>query len=89
MSDDRRLTEDYLPIEAISAEASGEPRTKGHISTIHIWRVRRPLAACRAAVYRALVRASADENSDFHLGYRHVSSVDINPYTEVGTQFGA
>jgi hypothetical protein len=28
MSDDRRLIEDYLPIEAISAEASGEPRTK-------------------------------------------------------------
>jgi len=55
--DDKRLIEDYLPIEAISAEASSEPRTKGHISTLHIWRARRPLVACRAAVYGALVPA--------------------------------
>lgn len=58
MTDDRRLIEDYLPIEAISVEASGEPRTKGHISTLHIWRARRPLVACRAAVYGALVPQS-------------------------------
>jgi len=57
-SDDRRLIEDYLPIADISAEASGEPRTKGHISTLHIWRARRPLVACRAAVYAALVPKS-------------------------------
>jgi putative DNA methylase len=55
VTDDKRLIEDYLPIEAISAEASSEPRTKGHISTMHIWRARRPLVACRAAVYGALV----------------------------------
>ncbi len=56
--DDRRLIEDYLPIEAISAEASREksPR-KGHISTLHLWWARRPLVACRAAVYGALVPA--------------------------------
>jgi putative DNA methylase len=58
MSDDSRLIEDYLPIEAISDEASGEPRTKGHISTLHIWRARRPLVACRAAIYGALVPKS-------------------------------
>ena len=52
---DRRLIEDYLPIEDISVEASSEPRTKGHISTMHIWRARRPLLACRAAIYAALV----------------------------------
>src|SRR5207249_3217509 len=55
---EKRLIEDFLPIEAISAEASGEPRTKGHISTLHIWRARRPLVACRAAVYGALVPSS-------------------------------
>ncbi len=57
--DDRRLIEDYLPIEAISKEASREksPR-KGHISTLHLWWARRPLVACRAAVYGALVPAS-------------------------------
>lgn len=56
---DRRLIEDYLPIEAISKEASREKSVrKGHISTLHLWWARRPLVACRAAVYGALVPAS-------------------------------
>ena len=34
---DRRLIEDYLPIEAISAEAKREKSIhKGHISTLHL-----------------------------------------------------
>ena len=69
---DRRLIEDYLPIEAISVEASREKSVrKGHISTLHLWWARRPLVACRAAVYGALVPAlrfvpegASDEESE-------------------------
>ncbi len=55
MDEDRRLIEDYLPIEAIGIEASREKSVrKGHISTLHLWWARRPLVACRAAVFGAL-----------------------------------
>jgi putative DNA methylase len=57
---DQRLIEDYIPIEAISNEARREKSIrKGHISTLHLWWARRPLVACRAAVYGALVPAPA------------------------------
>src|ERR1044071_3872520 len=75
MSDDKRLIEDYLPIEKISAEASREKSVrKGHISTLHLWWARRPLVACRAAVYGALVPANrfvppgADDSKKKSLG---------------------
>jgi len=58
MMDDRRLIEDFLPVNSLGEAAASEPRTKGHISTMHVWRARRPLVACRAAVYSALVPAS-------------------------------
>lgn len=58
MAYDLRLIEDYLPIAEISKEASREKSVrKGHISTLHLWWARRPLVACRAAVYGALVSA--------------------------------
>jgi len=61
MTNDNRLIEDYIPIEAISAEARREKSIrKGHISTLHLWWARRPLVAARAAVYGALVPAPED-----------------------------
>ena len=55
---DRRLIEDSLPLAEISEQSAREKYIrKGHISTLHLWWARRPLAACRAAVYAALVDA--------------------------------
>jgi putative DNA methylase len=46
------LIEDYLPIKAISTEASREKSVgEGQISTLHLWWARRSLVPCRAAVY--------------------------------------
>src|SRR5215472_18469139 len=59
----RRLIEVDLPIKRISAHARREKSIRhGHISTLHIWWARRPLAACRAVLCAALWPDPADEN---------------------------
>jgi putative DNA methylase len=75
VSDDKRLIEDYLPIEDISTESSREKSVrKGHISTVSLWWARRPLVTTRAAIYGALVPAmrfqptSASEGKRASLG---------------------
>ena len=51
----RRLIEVDLPIKRISAHARREKSIRhGHISTLHIWWARRPLAACRAVILASL-----------------------------------
>ncbi|CAN5547319.1 DUF1156 domain-containing protein [soil metagenome] len=51
----KRLIEVDLPIKRISAHARREKSIRhGHISTLHIWWARRPLAACRAVLCAAL-----------------------------------
>ena len=51
----KRLIEVDLPIKRISAHARREKSIRhGHISTLHIWWARRPLAACRAVVCASL-----------------------------------
>src|SRR3954447_7019959 len=58
----RRLIEVDLPIKRISAHARREKSIRhGHISTLHIWWARRPLAACRAVICAALWPDPADE----------------------------
>jgi adenine-specific DNA methylase len=58
----RRLIEVDLPIKRISAHARREKSIRhGHISTLHIWWARRPLAACRAVICAALWPDPADK----------------------------
>jgi adenine-specific DNA methylase len=59
----KRLIEVDLPIKRISAHARREKSIRhGHISTLHIWWARRPLAACRAVICAALWPDPADEH---------------------------
>ena len=58
----KRLIEVDLPIARISAHSRREKSIRhGHISTLHIWWARRPLAACRAVTCAALWPDPADE----------------------------
>jgi hypothetical protein len=51
----KRIIEVDLPIARISAHARREKSIRhGHISTLHIWWARRPLAACRAVICASL-----------------------------------
>jgi putative DNA methylase len=57
----RRLIEVDLPIKRISSHARREKSIRhGHISTLHIWWARRPLAACRAVICASLWPDPAD-----------------------------
>lgn len=56
MSDFPRLIEHAFPLEATSIDSVHEKNVRhGHISTLHIWPARRPLAACRAALIATLL----------------------------------
>jgi adenine-specific DNA methylase len=58
----KRLIEVDLPIKRISAHSRREKSIRhGHISTLHIWWARRPLAACRAVICAALWPDPADQ----------------------------
>ena len=58
-----RLIEVDLPIRRISGHARREKSIRhGHISTLHIWWARRPLAACRAVLCASLWPDPADPN---------------------------
>ena len=58
----KRLIEVDLPIKRISAHARREKSIRhGHISTLHIWWARRPLASCRAVICASLWIDPVDE----------------------------
>jgi putative DNA methylase len=58
MNRDRRFIEESFPVKEVSIESAKEKNIRhGHISTLHIWWARRPLASSRATNYAALIPA--------------------------------
>ena len=60
--EERRLIEDYLPLDALNAIASKEKlHPRRYVELVHYWPARRPITACRAAIYAALSSAPGDD----------------------------
>ena len=58
---DRRLIEVAFPLKQVSLDSVHEKNVRhGHISTLHIWPARRPLAASRAALIATLLPDPGD-----------------------------
>ena len=60
-NDNKRLIEVAFPLKEVSLDSVHEKNVRhGHISTLHIWPARRPLAASRAALIATLFRDPGD-----------------------------
>ncbi|MEW5957194.1 MAG: DUF1156 domain-containing protein, partial [Chloroflexota bacterium] len=79
----RRLIEETFPLKKVSEDSKHEKNVRhGHISTLHIWPARRPLAACRAAIIAALMPDPGTEQE------RHTLNKKIEAITRWGTENG-
>ena len=57
----RSFIEETFPVKEVSEHSAREKNIRhGHISTLHIWWARRPLASSRATAYAALIPAPRD-----------------------------
>src|SRR5690606_15103981 len=62
MSNGKRLIEVAFPLKQTSIDSVHEKNVRhGHISTLHIWPARRPLAASRAALIATLLPDPGDK----------------------------
>ena len=58
----KRFIEASFPVKEVSIESAREKNIRhGHISTLHIWWARRPLASSRATAYAALIPAPEND----------------------------
>src|SRR5437764_4878219 len=77
----KRLIEVDLPIARVSAHARREKSIRhGHISTLHIWWARRPLAACRAVICASLWPDPADEHCP--QSFRDVAARELTAFAK-------
>lgn len=74
----RRLIGEIFPVRKVSEESSREKSIRhGHISTLHLWWARRPLAASRSTIYASLV--DPPENID-ELSTKNSIVADLSPW---------
>ncbi len=60
----KRFIEEDFPIKEISEESVKEKSIRhGHISTLHLWWARRPLASSRSTIYSSLIPYTSDPKS--------------------------
>ena len=65
----KRFIEELFPVKEVSRKSAREKNIRhGHISTLHIWWARRPLASSRATGYAALVPAHSRSSSSTGFG---------------------
>jgi len=58
----KSFIESDFPVKEVSGESAREKNIRhGHISTLHIWWARRPLASSRASIYAALTPEAENE----------------------------
>lgn len=70
----RRLIEEAFPLKKVSTDSKHEKNVRhGHISTLHIWPARRPLAACRAVTIATLLPDPADAPEKMKTEYERLS----------------
>ncbi len=62
MNLEKSFLEVSFPVKEVSEESAREKNIRhGHISTLHIWWARRPLASSRTTVYASLIPMPKDE----------------------------
>src|SRR5438309_5367255 len=67
-TEDRRFIEQTFPVKEVGEESVREKGIKrGHISTLHVWWARRPLASSRATSFAALIPAARNQEESQRL----------------------
>ncbi|MFN4159437.1 MAG: DUF1156 domain-containing protein [Gemmobacter sp.] len=80
---DKRLIETAFPLRQASAASLHEKNMRhGHISTLHLWPARRPLAASRAAIAAALLPDPGDDEARRTLVRRLGGSLKLKKQTK-------
>lgn len=70
----RRLIEEAFPLKEVSKHSKHEKNiNNGHISSLHVWPARRPLAACRAVTIATLLPDPADAPKKITSEYERLS----------------